>query len=250
MKKLLFVLLSCVLIFVLIACGADTDSKNNTDETKGTANESTAKETPAPDYTPSAPIDWDEKLAEYKDNAQVKDLVFIRYINGTDATLEYYVKDESEKSGFKLFLTTTADTAKNGIDKQIEGDARTPVGDFGLVRAIGIKENPGTKLDYLQLTDDMYLCNDEPETYNTIIDCTEVEHFCMGSHLAGIAPDYNYAIDIDYNAECEWQKGSGIFLRVRNDKGKKSTGCVATDEESLVKILKNINKGARIIIGR
>ena len=38
---------------------------------------------------------------------------------------------------------------KNGIGKMREGDNKTPIGEYGLISAFGIKDNPGTKLEYI-----------------------------------------------------------------------------------------------------
>ena len=219
MKKILAAILAVIMVFTLAACGEPGD------------------------------IDWDGKLAEYKDNAEVNQLIFVKYEGGTDAQLFYYQKDASESTGWKQIFECDADVSKNGIDKTKEGDNKTPSGDYMIVGAFGIEEDPGTNFDYFQITDDMYLCNDDPATYNTIVNVSEVEHFCEGTHLIEKAPGYNYVLDINFNEECEWLGGSGIFLRCKQPNVDYTTGNVAVDEEYMLQMITTVEPGCHIIIG-
>ena len=47
---------------------------------------------------------------------------------------------------------------KNGPGKQSEGDTKTPLGTWEIGEAYGIKDDPGSKLPYTKVTDDMYWC--------------------------------------------------------------------------------------------
>lgn len=239
MKKLLAIMLTGIMAFSLIACGTTI----NVESTK----ETTIEET---DPVESEPVDWDAMLAKYKDDAGVGQLIFVKYEGGTDAQLFYYTKDASEASGWKQVFECDADVSKNGIDKTKEGDNRTPSGDYLIEGAFGIKEDPGTNFDYFQITDQMYLCNDVPETYNTIIDVTKVEHFCTGTHLIEKAPGYNYVLDINYNPNNDWLGGSGIFLRCKMTDKDYTTGNVAVDEEYMLQMITTATPGCHIIIGR
>ena len=265
MKKIIAIFMASLMALSLVGCtrlGYEKEGKNAADTAKNlfaiiTGNEEISlpdeeepEEAEEDEYTPSAPIDFDEYLEKYK-NTGVNQLVFIKYYDeGSNAEAYYYTKDNTTRDKWKLEFTCDADIAPNGIDKKKEGDQRTPTGDYGLVRAVGYKENPGCALEYTMLDDQSVICNDDPETYNTIVNCLEVEHFCEGTKLYNQKSTYNYALDIDFNADCKFLGGSGIFLRCKSSTKDSTGGAVAIAEEDLLKIVTTVTPGARIIIGR
>ena len=50
-----------------------------------------------------------------------------------------------------------------------ESDCATPIGDFGILTAFGIRENPGTKLDWLDVTEDLWCPDCDGPDYNKIV---------------------------------------------------------------------------------
>ena len=170
------------------------------------------------------------------------------YQNG-DVFLKKYQKNNAVK---QILLVKQARCnaylGKNGIDKTQEGDRRTPTGDYGMCMAFGAKEDPGSLVPYTKLTDTMYLCGDK-EYYNQFIDVSKINHICSNNseHLIRYIPQYNYALIFDYNKENVYGKGSAIFLHCYGSYPY-TLGCISVAEENMIKILKTVDKNARICI--
>jgi L,D-peptidoglycan transpeptidase YkuD (ErfK/YbiS/YcfS/YnhG family) len=158
-----------------------------------------------------------------------------------------YVKDKKQKNIWTLILTTNAFIGKNGIVKQKEGDSKTPIGIFNITKAFGIKENPGTELKYIKVTENLYACDENCKYYNQIIDSKKVKHQCKGAHLIDYSPQYNYGLCINFNSENIYPKGSNIFIHVKGRKNY-TAGCIAVDEESMITILKNATTKTKVYI--
>ena len=184
------------------------------------------------------------KCKEYIENKAVNSLIFVKYMGGSEAQVSLYKKQND------FFLKTNtfhAYIGKNGIGKEKEGDSKTPIGDFGIIQAFGIKANPGTTIEYLNINKNHYCCDEDCQYYNKIIDAEAVNHKCKGEHIIDYVPQYNYGFFVDYNKEGVYPKGSAIFFHV---KGKRpyTAGCIAVNEEDMVTIMKEIDANTRIII--
>ncbi len=184
-----------------------------------------------------------EFVAKYLKDKKTSQVIIVQYKSGSNAALSFHQKG---KDGlWSKILSTYAYVGYNGINKQREGDGKTPTGTYDMKMAFGIKKNPGTKLPYTKLTDTMYWCGDKAY-YNKFVDTSKINHKCNGEHLKRYVGHYNYCIAIDYNKECIYQKGSAIFLHC--SVGTRTAGCVAIPEEKLVTILKKAEPGIKIII--
>ena len=192
-------------------------------------------------------IDGNEILNKYKDDKKVKQLICVQYVSDSNAIFKMYVKDKKQKNGWNLIVATDAFVGKNGIGKQKEGDLKTPFGVFNITKAFGIKKNPGTKLKYINVTDNIYACDEDCKYYNQIIDSKKTKHQCKGEHLIQYCPQYNYAMCIDFNSDNIYPNGSNIFIHVKGSKNY-TAGCIALDEESMVTVLKNSTKKTKICI--
>lgn len=191
---------------------------------------------------------WREYLQEYRNNDEVNQLILVQYTGGSNAEVLMYDKDKSQNNAWTLVVKTDAFVGLNGVtEEKQEGDVKTPIGDFGVLEAFGIKSDPGTALEYKDITDTVYACDEEGEYYNQIIDTAEVDHECGGEHMTDYSPEYNYGFNTDYNSEHEYPNGSAIFFHTKGAKAY-TGGCVAVDEEEMVKILQTITPGARVCI--
>ena len=190
----------------------------------------------------------DNYLLKYLDNDEVQQVILVEQSDKcvSEATLYLFKKDE--ENHWKLKLACNAFLGKNGIDKVREGDKRTPTGDYGFLMAFGVKENPGALIPYTKLTNTMYLCGDR-DYYNQFVDISKIRHSCGGNseHLIRYVPQYNYSLFIDYNKEGVYGKGSAIFLHCCGNYPY-TLGCVGISEENMIKILRSVNKTARICI--
>ena len=107
---------------------------------------------------------WNQLLETYEKDSSVNQLIFVKYQGGSDAQVIFY---EKETNSWKEAFSCQAYVGKNGIDKEKEGDQKTPTGVFSFTKAFGIKDNPGAKLPYIILNPHLYWCEDEP-WYNTM----------------------------------------------------------------------------------
>lgn len=68
-----------------------------------------------------------------------------------------------QKSGsyWTELLSCPAFVGKNGLGKTKEGDQKTPEGIFDLPVAFGIMDNPGSKIPYVKVNENLYWCGDD-----------------------------------------------------------------------------------------
>ena len=152
------------------------------------------------------------------------------------AKVYFYEKDENNR-WIPIFEEENAYIGENGPGKTEEGDRKTPLGEFNIVGAFGIKEKPKwTKLDYIKITDSIYACDEDCEYYNKIIDTKKVNHKCKGEHMIKYNPHYKYGLTIDFNKENDHKKGSNIFIHCFGTKPY-TGGCVAFNKNKIKDII-------------
>ncbi|MBP5387255.1 MAG: L,D-transpeptidase family protein [Prevotella sp.] len=161
-------------------------------------------------------------------------------VHGCEATARLTVNG-------KVLFTTSVYIGKNGIGKEGEGDAKTPIGKMHVLKAFGVKPNPGTSIPYIDVTTSIYACDDQCEYYNQIIDTAMVHHKCGGEDMFHTVPEYYYGIATDFNKDCVWPKGSNIFIHCKGHKTW-TGGCIALDEERMVELLKNSDQSLVITV--
>lgn len=66
--------------------------------------------------------------------------------------------------------------------------------------------------------------------------------------MTAVGSSFNYCLFIDYNKECIYGRGSGIFLHCRNKFADSSFGCITVWQRNMVEILKSVDSGVRICI--
>ena len=207
---------------------------------------STGKE-PTEEHTPS--IHWrKDTTGKYLHDDAVKQIVTVQAPEGTEAVVKLFEKTtENGKTVWTETLTCPGIIGLAGLGKTKEGDNKTPIGDFGITTAFGIKENPGIALPYIDVDENTYCCGDE-NFYNQMIDISEHPHDCPdGEHIIDYSPEYNYGIFIDYNKEGTPGLGSAIFFHCTGA-NTYTGGCIAVSEENMVTILIALDANARIII--
>lgn len=190
---------------------------------------------------------WNSILEKYGAQSEVRQILLVKCTTGYDAESYFYVKDE--EGAWELVRSSDAQLGKNGLGKEVDGDMKTPEGEFGIRCAFGILPDPGTSIDYIVVTPSVYGCSDECEYYNQIIDTAVVHHECHGEHMIEIAPDYNYGMAIDYNHDNTPGLGNSIFLHAKG-KYPYTEGCVAIDEDFMKEVLVKSDKNFRICIYR
>ena len=135
----------------------------------------------------------------------------------------------------------------NGLSAdRTEGDMTTPIGAFPLLYAFGRDADPGTALEYRQITPTSYFSAAPDSTYNTWVESgTPLE----GEHLQDYANlQYRYAVVIGFNTDpVVIGRGSAIFLHCKGATWN-TGGCVSVTQNDMLTLLDRLNRGAWIII--
>ncbi len=166
----------------------------------------------------------------------------------------YVYVNESNKGILKFpkyNIETTAFIGKNGVTHdKIEGDGKTPLGEFELGILLGTpsKINNVNNIDYKQISEYMYWVDDiNSKYYNRLVNILDVEKdWNSAEHLIDYPVQYKYLIEIKTNINNIKGKGSAIFLHCTNN--KPTAGCVAVDEKIMKKIMENIDENTKIEI--
>ena len=187
--------------------------------------------------------DWIGIQEKYRQNDTVKELIFVKYKSGSTAQLYLYKKDANRN--WNQVLSCKAYIGSRGINKEKEGDRKTPVGDFPITHAFGIKSDPGSAMNYIKVNKNHYWCADK--YYNQLVDVSKQKHSCKGEHLINYTKQYAYAMNIGYNIAGTPGKGSAIFLHCFGN-CQYTLGCVAVAQENMIKILQTCEPGTRICI--
>ncbi len=153
---------------------------------------------------------------------------------------------------YEKVFSCAALIGKNGAGKQSEGDTKTPLGTWEIGEAYGLKKNPGSKVKYTQITDDMYWCatGSNGKKYNTLLYGKDDPNndYSEDEHLADYPIRYAYLLDMGYNKAGAPYAGNAIFLHCWKTDDTPTGGCVAVSEENMVKILKTVTPGTTVTI--
>lgn len=138
-----------------------------------------------------------------------------------------FVKKNNDKTAVLKFqdINCYAFFGENGVtSNKMEGDRKTPVGNFKIGLVFGFHKKSEIDLDksleYIQITDSMYwVCDSKSEFYNQLVDCNIVSNkWDCAEHLIDYKIQYEYAIEILSNPDNIPEKGSAIFLHCSTDK--------------------------------
>lgn len=143
---------------------------------------------------------------------------------------------------WRLFLgPLTAAVGRNGFAKRgekREGDGRSPSGLFPLESVFGYAPSAATGMPYRQATeDDIWVDDPDSPQYNRWVRKGES---AAASYEVMKLPDlrYRHGVVIGYNRNPVVQgAGSAIFLHAWLERGRSTAGCVALQEEDLVRLI-------------
>lgn len=159
---------------------------------------------------------------------------------------------QAKDGKYEEVFSCPALVGQNGPGKQSEGDTKTPLGTWEIGEAYGLKADPGSKVPYTQITDDMYWCatGSNGKKYNQLLYKSEDpdNDYSEDEHLADYPIRYAYLLDMGYNKACAPYAGNAIFLHCWKDENTATGGCVAVSEENMVKILTTITPGTVVTI--
>ena len=140
---------------------------------------------------------------------------------------------------------------ENGLTKRkIEGDKKTPKGNFGLENLYYRKDRldkPQTSLKCIEISKNMGWCHDVeyPKKYNRLVN-TQNKFKC--EKLNRYDYKYDLFIPIKYNfINPKVGIGSAIFIHLTRDY-KPTAGCIALSKKDFLIMLKIIKKDSKIKI--
>ena len=188
---------------------------------------------------------WVKNLEVAKNSTQ---MVVIAGIGKTTAWISMHEKDKS--GNWQQIMTTPGFIGKNGLGKTKEGDGMTPIGVFHFNKAFGIKKNPGCAFEYTKVNENLYWSGDPNYKYNELVDIRDYPNLNKddSEHLIEITPHYNYALNISYNEECTFGKGSAIFLHCFGPFKPYTGGGVIIPEDKMLFVMKNVKKDCVVVI--
>ncbi len=189
--------------------------------------------------------DWVTKIPAVKNNTQ---MVVVAAYDKNTAWISMHEKDEN--GDWQMIMTTPGIIGKNGLGKTKEGDSKTPVGVFHFNKAFGIKDNPGTKLKYTKVDENIYWSGDTKYKYNEMADIRDYPLLNKkdSEHIIDYPTYYDYCLNISYNEEGTPGKGSAIFMHCFGPHKPFSGGCVALPEAKMRFLMQRVNPDCAVVI--
>lgn len=143
--------------------------------------------------------------------------------------------------------------ANGMVPQSHDGEMATPMGVFSLDFAFGTQPNPGTGLEYVQVTRDYWWDGDvNSPTYNTMQVCKKADCAFNTDPSSGTEnlyiPQYAHAVVMGVNKARVPGNGGAFFVHTTD--GGPTAGCVALDDNTLVKIMKWLKPGAVIAVAK
>ncbi|MBE5846154.1 MAG: hypothetical protein E7300_00575 [Lachnospiraceae bacterium] len=190
---------------------------------------------------------WVTKLPQAKTSDQ---MVVVAAYEGTTAWVSMHEKGSDGK--WRMVMTTPGYVGKLGLGKTREGDSLTPVGTYHFTDAFGIAPDPGCRMPYLQVNDDIYWSGDlrEGMQYNKLVNIKEYPDLDKenSEHIIDYTRQYQYCLNISYNEEGTPGKGSAIFLHCLGPYKPFTGGCVAIPENQMIKVMQHVKPGCTVVI--
>lgn len=192
----------------------------------------------------------DEAKIEQLEVAKYTNQMIIVAVSNEGATLCFYERKDSGE--WKLVLETEVIIGINGLGKTKEGDGKTPIGVFRFMKAFGILENPGTKMEYIQVDKSHYWVDDSSSKYYNQFISTDLvmSDWESAEHICEYGESYDYVLAISYNSERIPGVGSAVFLHCTSDGAEATAGCIAVPEVYMKEILKRVESQCVLIIDK
>lgn len=235
MKKEIFVVLIIIIMITICAC-SQNDRSNAKIETK----EDDKTEMISSDIIEEQK-DW---VAELKISEKTNQILVVA-ADGNTAKLSLH--DKNKNGIWEEIISANATIGKNGVGKQQEGDGKTPTGEYHFMFGFGIKENPGTDFEYIQVDDSYYWVDDsKSQYYNQFVSTKEIlKDWDSAEHIVSAEESYHYVLALDYNMDGVPGKGSAIFMHCLPTSG---AGCIAVPEEVMLEVMQKVQRDCIIII--
>ena len=134
---------------------------------------------------------------------------------------------------------------KNGLSAdRRDGDGTTPIGLFKVTLVFGNAPDPGSAMPYRRITPTSWWSG-EKEDYNTWVEVEPgTRDMSRSEHLYRFKISYKYAMAIDFNTNPEvWGKGFAIFIHCDYLDDVTTAGCVALEEQYMLRLVKECKEG-------
>ena len=168
-------------------------------------------------------------------------------MNSSYCNISIYEKNYSNE--WKIIDDFSGRVGSNGLaylEDRVQSTNTTPASVMNIIGAFGLKSNPGTKLNYIKVTNNMYWdLNSENKSYNRLINYNPGGDY---EHLISYPRQYEYSLITDYNLNQTPNKGGAIFIHCL---GRGATGgCVSMPREKMIKLLKWLDpkKNPKILV--
>ena len=239
--KRIAVSIACMIMLFTVGCGSKDKKTEITESKESTMDASTTtmlEESP----------EWVTKLPEASETDQIMTVAAVD--NSTTAWIALHEKDEDGK--WQTIMTTPGFIGDNGIGKTKEGDCKTPKGTFHFDMAFGIADDPGCAIPYTKVDEDAYWSGDPRDGmhYNELVSIKDLPDLDTeaSEHIIEYTRQYQYCLNMDYNKECNPEKGSAICFHCFGPKCPSTAGCVSLPEDQMRVVMQNVKPDCAVVI--
>ncbi|MGB9225604.1 L,D-transpeptidase family protein [Mycobacterium sp.] len=168
---------------------------------------------------------------------------------GSNAKMDIYQRTTSGWQPLKTGIPTHVGSAGMAPAAK-SGYPATPMGVYSLDSAFGTGPNPGGGLPYTQVgANHWWSGDDHSPTFNSMQVCQKAQcPFNTADSENLQIPQYKHAVVMGVNKNKVPGGGSAFFFHTTD--GGATEGCVAIDDPTLVSIIKWLQPGAVIAIGK
>ena len=220
-----------------------SESESSAESAASAADEESAATTTLLGPSPA----WVTSLPEA---AEADQLFVVAAYGQTTARISMHEKDSTGQ--WQTVMMTPGFVGRSGIGKTMEGDALTPQGSFTFDRAFGIAPDPGCKMTYTQVTDDLYWSGDHGGGmhYNQMVSINDYPGLdtANSEHLIDYTREYQYCLNISFNPDCIPGNGAAIFLHCFGAAHPYTGGCVAIPEDQMKVVMQHVEPGCAVVI--
>ncbi|HEU4363555.1 MAG TPA: L,D-transpeptidase family protein [Mycobacterium sp.] len=170
-------------------------------------------------------------------------------VGGSKAKMDIYQRGATGWQPVAAGIPTHVGSA--GMAPQAKsGYPATPMGVFTLPYAFGTAPNPGGGLKYVQVGPDHWWDGDDQSpTFNTMQVCKKAQcPFSTAESENLEIPQYKHAVVMGVNNARKSGAGAAFFFHTTD--GGPTAGCVAIDDDTLVKVIQWLRPGAVIAIAQ
>ncbi len=182
---------------------------------------------------------------------EIQQVVVVQEKSAGSSQGELIALEQKEGTWQKVLGPIDVMLGRNGLapeNEKREGDGRTPSGIFKLQRAFGYLPSVETGLAYAQVTENDFWIDDpqSPQYNQWVKEIGEAKSF---ERLKREDNLYKYAIVVEYNTNpLVVGQGSAIFLHIWRGADQPTAGCVAMEEEDILKLLHWLDRDKNPVI--